>query len=783
MGIGTYAEMVSRDVRPMVVCDERTEYRAGARAESASGRESMRSARVRFEMTEGLVAREVDREIGRGRRAGDIGHRVVAFYLADCADRGLHQAFGHSSVIPYAVKRHGLSRRRARDLIVAGRALRELRKIDRAFLAGELFWSQVRVLAKVADATTEDAWLAFARAHTIDELEREAALAKKGEAPRADRKGLSEARFNLSLKVSALLHEQYALARQKVSAEAGHAVSDEEFAGALLESLLRGGGSTAHSSDSLYRVVVDMTPEGSAAIRSEDGPIPIDAATAEAIACDAGILAPDGTASSGHAPPISDALRSRILARDGYRCVVCGSRFQLHVHHVVFRSRGGRNAWSNLMSACKRCHTLVHGGFLSITGTAPRALVMRDRNGDLLADPARAVADAAHVGLEIAPSEAPEVAHGGPLNSGNCAEKLGVSEPRLPAEIDAGWLERRRHLLSWDAARTALRLGEGVPVEPEAQPEFGEAPAGPAATPSPLRPTSLDEVVGQREAVRWLELSAEASLRTGRMPTPLLLLGQGGLGKTTLAGGLAHALGSRLKTIDCSTVEDPMTLIGHLFDLRARDVLFFDEVHALPPRLAESVYQALEDGIINLPFADGIRTRSVRLRLPPVAFVAATTSPERMPPPLLSRFRSLQLEPYSAEELAEIVRRASKRDGIDVAAEALGVIAAASSGNARAAIDLYTGMRTLVEARGRTSATADDARAALEALGLDARGWGRVHHRILEALAHHGRPLAVRRLAAWVGVTLEAFRRFYEPGLLMSGAMVATPRGMALGRG
>ena len=73
--------------------------------------------------------------------------------------------------------------------------------------------------------------------------------------------------------------------------------------------------------DSLYRVVLDLRPAEGASIRSEDGPIPIDDAMAEAICCDAGVLTPDGKPDPRYSPPASDALRARIRARDGYKCL------------------------------------------------------------------------------------------------------------------------------------------------------------------------------------------------------------------------------------------------------------------------------------------------------------------------------------------------------------------------------------------------------------------------------------------------------------------------------
>src|SRR5262249_16789834 len=160
-----------------------------------------------FEMKDGLVPAHVDREIARARRAGDVGHRVMAFYLADCADRGLYQMFGHTSAIVYAMKRHSVSRRSARALIAVGRAFRELRGIDAAFVRDEIPWSKVRAIAMVAVPETEASWLEFALKQSLEEVERQAMRAKKGERPREASRGLSEVKFNVTLRVSALVHE------------------------------------------------------------------------------------------------------------------------------------------------------------------------------------------------------------------------------------------------------------------------------------------------------------------------------------------------------------------------------------------------------------------------------------------------------------------------------------------------------------------------------------------------------------------------------------------------
>jgi hypothetical protein len=70
----------------------------------------------------------------------------------------------------------------------------------------------------------------------------------------------------------------------------------------------------------------------------------------------------------------------RIMARDGWRCLVpaCSSRRNLHVHHVVPRSRGGGDEDSNLVTLCAWHHLRgVHGGIVEITGKAPDALLFQ----------------------------------------------------------------------------------------------------------------------------------------------------------------------------------------------------------------------------------------------------------------------------------------------------------------------------------------------------------------------------------------------------------------------
>lgn len=49
--------------------------------------------------------------------------------------------------------------------------------------------------------------------------------------------------------------------------------------------------------------------------------------------------------------------RANIFRRDNYRCGYCGTTQNLTIDHVMPRSRGGRDTWDNLITACQRCNT------------------------------------------------------------------------------------------------------------------------------------------------------------------------------------------------------------------------------------------------------------------------------------------------------------------------------------------------------------------------------------------------------------------------------------------
>jgi 5-methylcytosine-specific restriction endonuclease McrA len=59
-------------------------------------------------------------------------------------------------------------------------------------------------------------------------------------------------------------------------------------------------------------------------------------------------------------PELYEAIRSKVLRRDGWRCQFCGNMLNLEVHHKQFRSQYGDDTEENLITLCAACHAGVH---------------------------------------------------------------------------------------------------------------------------------------------------------------------------------------------------------------------------------------------------------------------------------------------------------------------------------------------------------------------------------------------------------------------------------------
>ena len=96
-----------------------------------------------------------------------------------------------------------------------------------------------------------------------------------------------------------------------------------------------------------------------------------------------------------------------------------------------------------------------------------------------------------------------------------------------------------------------------------------------------LRPSRLDEFVGQEQVKSSLQIAIDAAKQRGDTLDHTLFFGPPGLGKTTLAMLMAREMGVQLRVSSGPVLEKPGDLVGLLTGLAPGDMLFIDEIHRL----------------------------------------------------------------------------------------------------------------------------------------------------------------------------------------------------------
>jgi holliday junction DNA helicase RuvB len=297
-----------------------------------------------------------------------------------------------------------------------------------------------------------------------------------------------------------------------------------------------------------------------------------------------------------------------------------------------------------------------------------------------------------------------------------------------------------------------------------------------------LRPRRLADFVGQEPLREQLTVAIEASAARGEALDHVLLAGPPGLGKTSLAHIVAAELEVPLVQTAGPALERKGDVAAFLTALEPRSVFFVDEIHRLPRALEETFYPAMEDHRLPITIGQGAGARVVTLELPPFTLVGATTRTGLLTTPLRDRFGiQARLEPYSAAELAIIVRRSAGILEIELEEEGARTIAARSRGTPRVANRLLKRVRDFAEVRLEGIVTASAAESALEMLEVDARGLDRLDREILRTICakFDGGPVGLSTLAIAVGEEPDTLEDVYEPFLLTEGLIKRTPRGRA----
>lgn len=295
-----------------------------------------------------------------------------------------------------------------------------------------------------------------------------------------------------------------------------------------------------------------------------------------------------------------------------------------------------------------------------------------------------------------------------------------------------------------------------------------------------LRPTTLDDFVGQEQLKGHLRVMLQAARGRDQPMGHMLFAGPPGLGKTTLAAIIANEMDAHMQVTSGPALEKGGDLAAILTKLEDGDVLFIDEIHRLARPVEEVLYPAMEDFQLDLVLGKGPAARTMRLPVAKFTLIGATTRTGLITGPLRDRFDyPTRLDFYEPDELQSIVTRAAGILDVPVDDGGAYEIAVRSRGTPRIANRLLRQVRDFADVERDGVINETVARDGLEFFGVDTRGLDKATRSLLTSLCKmfDGGPVGLKTLAISVSEPIETVEDVYEPYLIQQGLLMRTPQG------
>ncbi len=333
-----------------------------------------------------------------------------------------------------------------------------------------------------------------------------------------------------------------------------------------------------------------------------------------------------------------------------------------------------------------------------------------------------------------------------------------------------------------------------APVAAKATEAVSPAADDGAATPtaserrSGLNPDSFDTFIGQEHIIKALKEEISAARKQGlRHLDNILLLGNRGLGKSTLMKIIAKELGVRFEFIDCSTFMNDVKSqrLFHDFFVRIANagepvVIALDEIHALPVRLQSALLTLLNDRVYSYVTESG--TKCVPIE--EFTFIGATTDYDAVLQTLKDRCSNLTffMKDYTRDELSRIFENKFRAMGLALdSCDIIEMCVNRCRSSIRDINAIVKGLNTKAVNRSGGVVTMDMVDEYFRDRNIDAIGLKEVERRLLDVIANEPRgSISEETLAARLYLDPAVLTKEHEPFLLKIGFISINSKGRSL---
>ncbi len=301
---------------------------------------------------------------------------------------------------------------------------------------------------------------------------------------------------------------------------------------------------------------------------------------------------------------------------------------------------------------------------------------------------------------------------------------------------------------------------------------------------SSLRPKTLSEFIGQKQLKENLSIYIQAARKRKEPLDHCLFYSPPGLGKTTLAHIIANEMQTSIKVTSGPILTKPGDLASILTtELSDGDVLFIDEIHRLNVSVEEAIYPVMEDFTFYINTGKGAGATTLKIKLPRITIIGATTRSGLLTGPLRDRFGIIMnLNFYEVDEIVQIIKRSASILGVKLTEKGAFEIAKRSRGTPRIANRLLKRVRDFADVKGDGVVSDTIAVEAMNAMEIDEEGLDKTDRILLRIIAEkfNGGPVGIENLAVAISEEADTVSDVIEPYLIKAGFIKRTPRGRVL---